>query len=109
MRSETVAGGHGHQATYDGAGNLILSGVAAGTADRFESGTSAHANGDALPFIWASQLDGNPVQEGAFLNYGLSDPLLYESGENIEKYLRVRPIDTGMYVPRFPFLCVEGE
>lgn len=93
MRSEETEGGHGHQACYNAARNLINSGVSAGTADRSHPsnliGSDSHANLDVIPFIWSLQLDGNPVM-GTTLNLNLTGPIFY-SGSNVDNYLDVRP------------------
>ena len=68
LRSKPIAGGHGHQATYDGSGNLIIESIKAGTAD-FASPSKKymlmrlddHRVTDVKPYIQALQLDGNPV------------------------------------------------
>jgi hypothetical protein len=97
MRSSVTAGGHGHQACYDVNGNLIESGVAAGSADfsapwSFNNWSLAHVNNDVKPFVWAFQLDGNPV-ERTNLGYNTSNPLMIE-GAYIEKYFERRPPHT---------------
>jgi hypothetical protein len=65
MRSEEI-NGHGHQACYNSNGDLIDKGISAGTADFSHSsdpfGENGHIAQDVLPFIWAGQLDGNPIQ-----------------------------------------------
>lgn len=95
MRSEMLNGGHGHQAMYDAAGNLIPGGVGAGTADRaHHSRADMHRDLDILPFIWAAQLDANPVEanfiplDGPFL--GLTKILVHQ-GLHLRQYLEVRP------------------
>ena len=97
IRSEVVPGGYGHQATYNVVGTLIRNGVGAGTADRvspnFLNPLSIidHSNEDVWPFIWASQLDSNPVMGNAsFLPSNLTAPLMYQGGE-LNSYLQVRP------------------
>lgn len=67
MRSHPVDGGHGHQATYNGQGVLILSTIAAGTADKsspesiWNGSIKRHRIYDVLPYIRCLQLDGNPI------------------------------------------------
>jgi hypothetical protein len=97
IRSEEVAGGHGHQACYNAAGLLIRSGVSAGTADRAfygnTSGANSHVDLDAIPFVWAVQLDGTPAQgeEGVFPDYtNLDNPIMHE-GYFIQQYIQLRP------------------
>ena len=93
MRSEETQNGHGHQACYDGSRSLIRAGVSAGTADKAHTsnltGSDSHKNQDVLPFIWALQLDGNPV-EGDFLNLDLTQPIAHEGAFSSE-YLSLRP------------------
>ena len=96
MRSEETAGGHGHQGCYNSTGSLIGGGVSAGSADRVSAfnllpNPLGHRNNDVYPFIWAAQLDGNPVE--AINNIAPSDlnaPLLHE-GHYLQQYLTVRP------------------
>ena len=94
-RSDETAGGHGHQACYDDQGQLIRETVSAGSADRSHKsnliGENSHTNHDVLPFIWAAQLDGNPV-EGTALppNLNFTAPMLHE-GAYLNKYVEVRP------------------
>jgi hypothetical protein len=93
MRSEETQNGHGHQACYDGSRSLIRNGVSAGTADKAHPsnlvGSDSHKNQDVLPFIWALQLDGNPV-EGGTLNLNLTQPIAHE-GVFSNEYLGLRP------------------
>ena len=97
IRSEEVAGGHGHQACYNAAGLLIRSGVSAGTADRAfygnTSGANSHVDLDAIPFVWAVQLDGSPAQgqEGIFPNYSSMDNPIMHEGRFIDQYIQRRP------------------
>jgi hypothetical protein len=50
-----------------------------------------HKNADVKPFVWAAQLDGNPVEGGGTPEYiDLNQPMLYE-GWYIDRYLEVRP------------------
>lgn len=103
MRSKPDADGHGHQATYDNAGSLITSTIAAGTADKVSPGswydkrTANHRNIDVIPYIMALQLDGNPVWAdnltGLIRNIvpsRLDRPCIYV-GTETEEYLRLRP------------------
>jgi hypothetical protein len=94
MRSEETPGGHGHQACYDRYRSLIWEGVSAGTADKSHPANlpplaANHRDYDVLPFIWALQLDGNPV-EGTSSNLNLNRPIAYE-GAYIKEYLNLRP------------------
>ena len=94
MRTRALGNGNtqGHQATYDSAGSIIASGLGAGTADRVSPNVSLgeHGKKDVEPFIWAAQLDANPV-EGVLFNAGLNHQLMHR-GENLNKYLELRPI-----------------
>ena len=100
MRSEVI-NGHGHQACYNLNGDLINNGLSAGTADfahhSIPLGENGHVTHDVLPFIWAAQLDGNPVQGepgSTFAPSDLSHPIMYEGhqGSNLDTYLTLRPI-----------------
>lgn len=100
--------GKGHQACYDDNGNLILpvpdDNISPGSADRevpvtLGGTTHGHVNADVLPFIWAAQLDGNPVQgtdgigPGGIIpieNTNLTTPILSE-GVELLKYAEYRP------------------
>ncbi len=109
MRTEALVSGtgQGHQATYDGGGALITSGLGAGTADRvapIDAGSRvSHLSKDVKPFVRAAQLDGNPVMGTAFFR-NLTHPLMHK-GANLVKYLELRPIraseplDRGMCPP----------
>ncbi len=105
LRSEVVESfdtsysGCGHQATYDSSGVLIgpSEGVSAGSADRVASIPAGgpyfgftHVEADVNPFIWAAQLDGNPVAETTPLPTNLTHPMLHE-GSFLSRYLEVRP------------------
>jgi len=93
MRSDETPGGHGHQACYTGAGGLITSGVAAGTADSHHKSdiiTPSHRTEDVLPFVRAAQLDGNPVWVNDLLPFDLNRPMIYE-GSHLQQYLQLRP------------------
>jgi hypothetical protein len=91
-RSEKTANGHGHQAIYSQNAIIIRSGVSAGSADReapFPSNLNPflHVNADVKPFIWAAQLDGNPVEENGTT---MTAPLMHE-GANLQRYFDRRP------------------
>ena len=101
MRSAPVAGGHGHQATYDSDGNLIRTTIAAGTADKFSPSSLGaagnHRDEDVHPYLDALQLDGNPVRPtngtGLFTQTvpsRLDAPCLYQ-GSRSDDYLSCRP------------------
>jgi hypothetical protein len=92
MRSEKTAGDHGHQGIYDDYGAGIRSGVSAGSADReapwpTQWNPLPHVNADVKPFIWAAQMDGNPVEENGAT---MTDPILHE-GVYLGRYFEVRP------------------
>lgn len=101
MRSAPIAGGHGHQATYDANGNLIRATIAAGTADKV-SPTSLgakrrHRQYDVHPYLDALQLDGNPVLPSNATGLmtetvpsRLNAPCLYQ-GSFTDSYLFCRP------------------
>jgi hypothetical protein len=91
-RSEKTANGHGHQAIYSQNAIIIRSGVSASSADReapFPSNLNPflHVNADVKPFIWAAQLDGNPVEENGTT---MTAPLIHE-GANLQRYFDRRP------------------
>jgi hypothetical protein len=94
MRSHSVAGGHGHQAVYNALGQLLREGPGAGSADRaaprlWGFGLIKHKDHDVRPFVWAAQLDGNPVNP-SWLFTNLDAPLV-RRGENMKRYEQVRP------------------
>jgi hypothetical protein len=94
MRSKVTGGDHGHQAVYDSSGKLIREGLGAGSADKgaprfWASGLLKHRDRDVRPFVWAAQLDGNPVK-ATKLYLNLDEPLI-RLGEHISGYQRVRP------------------
>jgi hypothetical protein len=92
MRSLSVDGGHGHQATYDINGNLIRSGLGAGSAD-FSSplvDTDSHYIDDVRPFIWAAQLDANPIYCPEFCGSGGVGDWV-RRGTALARYQEVRP------------------
>lgn len=100
MRSNPVAGGHGHQTMYDALGQLITNPIAAGTADMHAPYDSmglplsarSHRNHDVYPFIRALQLDGNPVQPtNKSVPTNLTRPCIYK-GPNTDKYIGRRPV-----------------
>jgi len=101
MRSKKISGGHGHQACYDGDGNLIHATItsppaklaAAGTVDNSAPGFG-HPDEDVWPFIEAAQLDGNPIENTNSLPSNISAPLIYV-GENLIEYFKRRPPHTG--------------
>ena len=91
MRSERTVGGHGHQACYDKKGDIILTGVSAGTADYGGNPTAfsyqVHVEEDVKPFIRALQLDGNPCEQNVT---ELTHALIHDGG-NMRKYRQCRP------------------
>lgn len=92
MRSRPVEGGHGHQAVYDLQGLLIRKGPGEGSADKGAPtlfGLAGHRDQDVRPYVWAVQLDGNPVDPILFFR-NLNGPLLRQ-GVHIAEYLSVRP------------------
>ena len=100
MRSENI-NGHGHQACYNINGDLIVEGVSAGTADFSHPDnfilSPTHLEADVRPFIWAAQLDGNPVQGTpgpTSAPNDLSHPIMYQGhpGSKLDTYLTLRPI-----------------
>ena len=91
MRSKPI-GTVGHQATYRANGSAIRTGVAAGSADRGLPGTSNHVDMDVLPFIWAAQLDGNPVEPSPSATIpGSLNQALFFDGPSLNKYFFARP------------------
>ena len=109
MRSRAVAGRHGHQAIYDSSGNLIRTGPGAGSADKgapqlWAFGLIKHIEQDVRPFVWAAQLDGNPI-EPTWLFRNLSAPLLRQ-GDHILQYQRVRPALLGASPEVEPGQCI---
>ena len=93
MRSRPVEG-HGHQAVYDSSGHLIATGPGAGSADKgapmiWKFGLIKHRDRDVRPYVWAAQLDGNPVN-ATWVFRDLDVPLVRE-GEHIRQYQSVRP------------------
>jgi len=96
LRSTITENSHGHQACYDNNGNFLRSGLEAGTADKSHhdnlTGDNSHWNHDVAPFIWAAQLDGNPVKSSGALDIwrNLNSPML-RKGQNLDQYLSARP------------------
>jgi hypothetical protein len=91
MRSHKV-GDHGNQACYDGNGDIVLSGIAGGTADLYYAvgwTVPEQVSEDVNPYLKALHLDGNPGDTG-WLN-GISRPCLYQ-GANLDLYIECRPI-----------------
>jgi hypothetical protein len=113
MRSAIREDGSGHQATYDAKGDLIRHGPGAGSADRASPRRFnplrliAHRDRDVIPFVWAAQLDGNPVNPAAF--YADFDAPLLREGEHMKAYMRVRPAfgPFGREIP--PGVCIDGR
>ena len=92
MRSESVAGGHGHQAVYSNTGTLITAGPSSGSADRTTPGllsATTHFTNDVLPYVWAAQMDGNPVQ-AKFIPTDMNAPMMH-FGVYLNRYLQCRP------------------
>lgn len=104
MRSKPVAGGHGHQATFDAAGNLVTNGtIACGTADYvspesiWNGSKYSHKEEDVQPYFFALHLDGNPglPDNGTGLltelvPSRLTRPCIHQ-GFYTRQYLRLRP------------------
>ena len=111
-RSNEVEGRHGHQATYDNDGNIIPNGVGAGTADKVSPRTSdplsllGHLEADVLPYIWAAQLDANPVK-GTIIFDDLTRPLMHEDF-HLKRYLQSRPINPSGVILE-PGICENGQ
>lgn len=104
MRSIPVEGGHGHQATYNAQGTLIVNTIAAGTADRFapesiwNKSIQKHRLHDVLPYIRCLQLDGNPIltdNKTGLLTDAIptrfTRPCIFQ-GQETDAYLVRRPI-----------------
>ena len=100
-RSYPVEEGHGHQATYDSNGNLIRSGIAAGSADYSSPNgvisTLTHKNLDVFPFIRAAQIDGNPIRPTnetdllvKLVPTRFTRPCVFQ-GTNLNTYFNYRP------------------
>ena len=92
-----TAGGHGHQATYNIQGNIIKSGLAAGSADYVKGGFSGifegHGAYDVETFELAADLDGNSIDYSVIKpnDEGTPPTIL---GNNLTKYFEVRPPHT---------------
>ena len=91
-RSKKTGNGHGNQATYDINGDIIPTGLGAGTADKsnLDCNKLTHLAIDFNPYEWAAQLDGNPVQISVSLS-NFTRRLLHQ-GDHLTKYLDVRPV-----------------
>jgi len=79
---------------YDAAGKLIREGLGAGSADKgtprlWGFGLMKHLDRDVRPFVWAAQLDGNPVN-AIWLYRDLNAPLV-RLGDHVKAYQSVRP------------------
>ncbi len=113
MRSAIRADGSGHQATYDARGQLIREGLGAGSADRASPRQynpfrlMAHRDRDVLPFVWAAQLDGNPVNPK--LLYSDFDAPLVHLGEHLRGYMSVRPTFSPVRAEVPAGVCVDGQ
>ena len=95
MRSKSVTGGHGHQAVYSETGDIILSGPSAGSADWATPDwlytDALHAAHDVRPYIFAAQLDGNPIQaNNYYIPTNLTGPMMH-FGVYLNRYLECRP------------------
>jgi hypothetical protein len=98
IRSEATPGGHGHQVTYDADGHIIIQPIlGAGSADKGHPSSSnpfamvRHFSMDVIPFVWAAQLDGNPVECNASFCSDLDQPLMHW-GRHMDQYFVVRPV-----------------
>jgi hypothetical protein len=118
MRSRATSGGHAHQAAYyegsNGVAVLIRGGISAGTADRASAvylggpwNPNPHLDADVRPFLWAAQLDGNPV-EATFTWTGLTERILQE-GAYLAQYLEVRPVIANEDPELESGNCPEGD
>ena len=109
MRSYSISGGHGHQATYDDKGMLIEETIAAGTSDKvspaslWDGTTTEHRDQDVLPYIRALQIDGNPILTdngtGILPNWvptRFIRPCLFQGSETDEYLARRPPTPTGV-------------
>ena len=109
MRSFAVSGGHGHQATYDDAGCLIVQTIAAGTSDKvspaslWDGSITEHRNQDVTPYIRALQIDGNPIltdnATGLFPNgvpTRFTRPCIFQGNETDAYLIRRPPTPTGV-------------
>lgn len=113
MRSAIRQDGSGHQATYDAGGRLLRQAPGAGTADRASPRPYsifrliAHRDRDVLPFIWAAQLDGNPVNPQPL--YSDFDAPLVREGDHLRAYMSVRPAFNPARQEVPPGVCVDGR
>lgn len=113
MRSAIQPDGSGHQATYDATGELIRMPPGAGSADR--AGPRSynifrlirHKDLDVMPYLWAAQLDGNPVQAKTFA-VDFDRPLV-RVGDYIAAYLSVRPVFNASRQELPPGVCSDGR
>jgi hypothetical protein len=94
LRSIRTLNLHGHQICFTASGNLIPSGVSAGSADKQAPfhfpdymQIQPHVDADVTPFVWSLQLDGNPCIQTMTT---LSKPMLHQ-GANIDMYFECRP------------------
>jgi hypothetical protein len=111
MRSVIRPDDSGHQATYASSGELLCTGVSAGSADRSAPGYSLfrlihHIQRDVTPYLWAAQLDGNPVNPAWF--YMNFDRPLMRQGEHLQSYQEVRPVYGLSHREVIPGHCIEG-
>lgn len=106
IRSELNTLSEGHQATYNAQGEVILNGIAAGSADRGPPNSRTHVMMDVLPFIWAAQLDGNPVEPSPLESVPaqLDQPLLY-LGNRLKSYFIPRPAVANNKTQLLPSNC----
>jgi hypothetical protein len=110
MRSKPVGGEFGHQAVYDSNGQLIREGSGAGSADKgapkfWAFGLVKHRDRDVRPYVWAAQLDGNPVNPSwMFLNF---DSPLLRIGVHMMHYQNVRPALWGRSPEILPETCIS--
>ncbi|MBZ5727662.1 MAG: hypothetical protein LAP87_22020 [Acidobacteriia bacterium] len=111
MRSAIRPDGSGHQATYTASGELLRRGPSAGSADRGSPSWNifrliGHMRKDVIPWVWAAQLDGNPVNPARF--YSNFDRPLIRAGQHIQDYLEVRPTYGPAHREVEPGRCVDG-
>jgi hypothetical protein len=89
MRSHRV-NRHSNQACYDAQGEIVINGIAGGTADYAATRyLDEHVKEDVNPYLHALHLDGNPGDTGWF--NGISRPCLYQ-GDYLDRYIERRPI-----------------
>jgi hypothetical protein len=109
MRSQEVTGGYGHQATYDVNGKIFnQNSITSGSADKVSpsSSPSNHRNNDVIPYVWAAQLDGNPVEGGLFY-ISLSGSWMRQ-GNRLNQYLVVRPVVANSKPELAPLTCEQN-